>query len=293
MADARIHTALAALAFMVAFAAAASVARAAVVSELRVDSNGIVIAKNIVVIQRAGTNLFARAVWGQAFVRLTVLSSASTTVSRKHGETMTVSAIKEGDVLDVEGALSTSADSIMVNAKSIRDISQERETKTLSGLVESVNTTELSFMLLNGSFGLTKISLSASTPITKGMRSIELTDIAPGDRVVSVSGTYDYAAGSMRANAVEIYQDKAMFQPRNFQGTLKNVSLTTPALLGISVSGTDYTVYVPPSATILSKNRNPAALTRFVKGDTIRFWGGIRESNFTEIDASIVRDLDF
>ena len=85
-----------------------------------------------------------------------------------------------------------------------------------------------------------------------------------------------------------------MFAPRNFEGTLKSISGTTlPATLVVTVSGTDYTVYLAKTTVVLKKNRSAATLGRFVVDDTVRFYGAIRQANFTEIDAEIVRDLNF
>lgn len=91
-----------------------------------------------------------------------------------------------------------------------------------------------------------------------------------------------------------MYQDKSIFVERNFQGTLKSVStVVLPATLVVTVGATDYTVYLADSSSVLRNNRKPTTLSRFVVGDTVRFYGAIRETNFEEIDAEVVRDLNF
>ena len=142
--------------------------------------------------------------------------------------------------------------------------------------------------------GTTTVRVGASTPIKKGARSVLFTDIAVGDKVLSVSGTYDYETGVLTATALEIFQDKTIFTPRNFEGTLKSISGTTlPATLVVTVAGTDYTVYLAKGASVLKKNRSAATLGRFVVDDAVRFYGAIRQANFTEVDAEVVRDLNF
>jgi len=54
-----------------------------------------------------------------------------------------------------------------------------------------------------------------------------------------------------------------------------------------------YTVYLAKGASVLKKNRAAATLGRFVVDDTVRFYGAVRQTNFTEVDAEIVRDLNF
>lgn len=278
-----------ALAFALSFGAAA-----ADTSELSITADGTFVGKNLTVKQKSGTNLFTRANWGQAFVRITVLTASSTDIAKKHGEKMTVGEIKEDDVLDVDGKLSLAGDSIIVSASRIQDISEQRQSDTISGIVQGVDRGELSFTLPSRFFGTTKVILSASTPIQKGARSIQLDEISPGDKVLSASGIYDYATDSLTASSVEIYQDKSIFKEKNFQGTLKYKSGNAlPITLTVTVDGTDYTVYLPEKSPVMKKNRSATSLLRFAEGDTVRFWGKIRETNFSEIDAELIRNLDF
>lgn len=271
-----------------------ALATADTASEIHLTPDGLFSAKRVTVVQKAGTNLFSRAKWGQAFIRVTILVNKSTEITKNHGEKMTVADIKEGDILDIEGTLASGADTIMINPTRIRDISLERESRTLSGVVESINQSELSFVLANKLSGNTRIVLSASTPVGKGARSIEFKDIQTGDRILSAFGTYDYRTNTLEASEIKVYQNKAIFAPRNFQGALKNLSGTTlPATLTITVGSMDYSVYLSEKAAVLKKNKEMASLNRFVAGDTVRFYGSIRESDLSEVDAEIVRDLEF
>ena len=61
----------------------------------------------------------------------------------------------------------------------------------------------------------------------------------------------------------------------------------------IAVDGVDYKVYLGGQATILNKAKKPASLARFVEGDAVRFFGAVRQTNFEEIDADTLRDLNF
>ncbi len=271
-----------------------SAAFAGTASEIHLTADSAFSAKRITVIQKAGSNLFARAIWGQAFVRLTVLVQKSTVITKNHGEPMTVADIKEGDILDIEGTLASGADTLMINPTRIRDISLERESQTLSGTVASIDRVGFSFVLSNKAFGDTRILLSASTPIGKGARSIQFADLSVRDKVLSASGVYDYTTNALAASEIKVYQDKGIFTPRNFEGTLKSVAGTTlPAMLTVTVKGTDYNVYLTPQSSVLKKSKAATTLSRFVVGDTVRFHGAIRQSNLTEVDADVVRDLEF
>lgn len=270
------------------------VAYADTASELNISRDGTFSAKNLTVMQKGGTNLFTRATWGTAFIRITVLAATSTDIKKNHGEKITIADVKEGELLDVDGRISAASESIIVSATRIRNVSQERESKTVSGIVRNVNRTELSFVLPNRKFGPTKVILSASTPIKKGARQIQFDDVFEGDTVLSTSGIYDYTGNTLSASSMEVYQDRNIFEPRNFEGILKSMSGTIlPATLVVAAHGKDYTVYLSARSSVLKNNKAPASLVRFVAGDTVRFYGGIRETNLGEVDAEIVRDMNF
>lgn len=272
------------------------VASAASPSDIHITPDGTFSATNVVVYQKAGTgNFFSRVTWGDAYVRVTVLAHNDTAVTKAHGEPATSNDIQEKDVLDVEGRLSSGEGALMVYATRIRDTSLQVETKTLSGTVAGVNADTSSLVLSNKIFGATTtVVLLPSAIIQKGVRTINLSDVFAGDRILSVSGTYDYSKNTFSANLVEVYQDKSIFVLKNFEGKLKSVSAAVlPTTLVVTVGNTDYTVYLGGSAGVLRNNKKAVSLSRFVAGDTVRLYGAIRQTNFTEIDASVVRDLDF
>jgi len=264
-------------------------------SEIRITPAGVFSAKNITVMQKAGSTLFSRATWGPSFIRLNVFTNGSSTVVLKnHGEVTTIDAVREGDRIDVEGSLVMGSEGLTMNATVIRDLALLQEGKTLKGTVTSVNPAASSFVLANAQFGSTTVKVQSSTKIVKGLRSITLGDMKKNDVVLSTAGTYDYSSNVFSAGDVRVLQEKNVFVPRNFQGTLKSASGSAlPAELTIAVDGTDYTVYLAKDATVLNNKRNTVGLNRFVVGDTVRFFGKIRETDLMQVDASIVRDISF
>lgn len=273
-----------------------SVAYAAAPSEIHIRPDGKFSATNVTVTQKAGTsNFFSRVTWGDAYVRVTVLAHDDTVITKDHGEPASVKDIQEKDVLDVEGTLYSGDGVLIINATRIRDTSLQVESKTISGTVVNVNTENSSLVLSNKTFGATTtVMLATSTTIQKGVRTIGLRDVSPGDRILSASGNYDYTKNTFSASRIEVFQDKSIFRERNFQGTLKSISSTTlPVTLVVGIGGTDYAVYLTDGSIVLNSRRKPASLTRFIVGDTVRLYGGIRPTNLSEIDASILRDLNF
>lgn len=265
-------------------------------SEMHITSDGIFSATNVVVFQKSGTTiLFSRVTWADTFVRVTVLVNGATIISKDHGEKATMEDINEGDILRIEGPISSSGSGLIVSAKKIIDTSLQVESKIVSGMVKSIDYGKLLFVLPNKIFGQgTTIIIATSTSIQKGVRSINLSEIVPGDKILSVSGAYDYPTDRLVASNVRVNQDQSIFTPHNFQGTLKSISGTTlPISCVVTVNGVDHTVYVPSGSEILNNQKSQTRLSRFIVGDTVRFYGAIRQTNLTEVDASVLRDINF
>ena len=216
-------------------------------------------------------------------------------ILKAHGEIASVNDIREKDILDVEGTLYSGDGVLIINATRIRDNSLQVESKNISGTVISVNQEQTSLVLSNKIFGAsTTVLLSPSAIIKKGARIIGFNDISSGDKILSAPGAYDYTSNTFTASSIEVFQEKNIFKERNFQGTLKSISGTSiPAVLTVAIGDTNYTVYLGVGAEVWNSRKKPSSLTRFVVGDTVRFYGAIRPTNLEEIDASILRDLNF
>ena len=266
-------------------------AGAQVTSDVHISGNGLFTAKNITVMQIAGSTLFTRATWGTTFLRMNILTGASTAFNKNHGEASALREVKVGDILDIEGSLVVSTDNISVNASKIRDHSLEKETKSLLGFITAVNVASSTFSLVNATFGTTVVEVSSGTVIKKGSRTIGLADIVKNDKVLNAGGSYDYSSGILNAEQITIYQPKEVFISKNFEGTLKAVSGTTS--LTLTVKGTDYTVNITSKTSILNNKRAKVSLVRFAAGDTVRVYGSIGDQTPGVISAEVVRDTSF
>lgn len=262
-------------------------------SEIKFSSDGTFTATNVVVSQKAGTNLFSRAVWESTYFRFVIVTSPSTVITKSHGESATIADVGEQHIINVSGTLATGGDSIVINAKTIQDTDLLSAAKTLSGAVVSVDVAKQNFVVNDKAFGKTTVSISGAS-ITKGARSVSLAELKAGDKVLSAAGTYDYTTKTLSATAIEVHQDASVFKSRNFEGKLKSLSGTAlPVTLVVSVGSTEYTVYLPEGSIVWNKAKATASLSRFVVGDTVRFYGAIRTTNLIEVDAEILRDLNF
>ena len=263
-------------------------------SEVRISPSGEFSAKSLVIIQKSGNNLFTRATWGSAFIRVTVLIGTSTAINKQFGEQAVAAEVQEKHVIDVDGRLASGADSIIVHATRIKNTSLLKESKDLKGTIASIDGTALSFVLPNDTFGKTTVVVPASVEIKKGARQIQFTDLKVGDRILAAKGTYDYTNNTLSASDLNVFQDATMFKAKNFQGILKSIGASSlPTSAVITVEGTAYTVFLGAKTSVLNNKKAATTLKRFEEGDTVRFYGAIRQTNFTEIDAEVIRDLDF
>jgi len=270
-------------------------ARAAnIPSEISIKPDGTFFATNVIVMQKsekAGTNLFSRVTWGSVFLRITVLAF-SAKIIKNNGGSATVEDIQVGDILSVKGTLAPGADSLVINALEVRDLSLNVESKNISGIIKMLNVPLNSFTLTDKKLGA--VSVVAPYNIKKGARIITAGELAVGDKALSATGSFDYLTKTFTASDMEVYQDKSVFKAQNFQGTLKSLPGTAlPTIAVITVGKTDYTIYLAASAKVMSKNKAATSLQRFTVGDKVRFYGAIRQTNLFEIDAEIVRNLNF
>lgn len=237
---------------------------------------------------------YTRAVWDNVFIRITILTNEKTDISKKYGEKATVFDIKDGDIINVEGNLPNSSDTLNVQATKIVDLSLEKEGKELSGKIISMATSSPGFTIKSSKGNIVGVNILDNTIMTKGARVITWNELVPGDNILSIKGTFDYANSTIDAVNIDVYQDKSVFKERNFQGSLISISGTTlPVTAVVQTEGKQYTVYFPATAEILNKAKSKTTLTRFVAGDSIRFYGAIKKTNLNEIDAEILRNLNF
>src|SRR3990167_1046979 len=204
-------------------------------SEISIKPDGTFFATNVVVMQKsekAGTNLFSRVTWGNVFLRVTILAS-SAKITKNNGGSAAVEDIQVGDILSVKGTLAPGADSLVINALEVRDLSLNVESKNVSGIIKTLNVSLNNFTLTDKKLGA--ITVVAPYNIQKGARVISVGELTVGDKVISASGSFDYLAKIFTASDMEVYQDKSVFEAQHFQGTLKSLSETALPASDLSV----------------------------------------------------------
>lgn len=264
--------------------------------ELHIKTDGTVTLRSARVDQIAGTTLYVGVKWGDLPVRFTMKTSAKTSVTKRYGGAAAVSAITIGDYLDVEGEFFVGSDFFGVEALRIKDWSLQEEAGVFMGVITEVNPE--SFLLRTPQNQTISVRAATSTTIRKGLVSIPFGHLQRGDAIPRAAGTYDYASNILTAKELIVFQPRNEFAARNYEGVLKEArAAQLPATLIITVGGADYTVLVSETTAVLKKNRAPAQLARFVAGDSVRFYGALREEEKTlqgarVVDAEVVRNMN-
>jgi len=254
--------------------------------EVHINADGTMTVKSARVDQIAGTTFYIGIKWGQFPMRFTMKTDGKTTVAKKYGGAATVAALKIGHYIDAEGDFYYGSDFIGLTARSIKNYSLTEESESYSGKIIELNDQNL--VLMTPAKNITVVP-APSLVITKGSVNIPWSRLRVGDTVALADGVYDYAKNTLTASNMLIFHSNAEFKPKNFEGTLKRIDGTSlPTSLIVTVGGTDYTVYLSASTKILAKNKNPALLGRFVVGDTLRFYGALKESDKLLADQYVV-----
>ncbi len=264
--------------------------------EVYIKRDSTISIKSAKVDQIVGTTFYLQVKWGQLPMRFVMKTDGKTQVVKKYGGSAVVAAIKLGDYLDTEGDLIVGSDFFGLNAKQVKDWTLQEESEMFSGTITEVN--PASFLLQTPFKGVISVQSTTTTSIKKGAVVLPWGRLVKGDMVLFADGTYDYSKNVLTATQIIVYQQKLQFGAKNYEGILQQIEGTTvPTAMTVSVSGVSYRVILSEKSLVQKKNRSVAELTRFVVGDTIRFYGPIREEEKTlrdelVVDAEIVRNLN-
>ncbi len=265
--------------------------------EVHIKPDGTILVRSGRIDLIAGNTFYLGTQWGPLQMRFTLKTDAKTTVTKRYGGSTTVSQIRIGDYVDVEGDFFSGSDFFGVQGLRIKDWSLQEETGTYSGVILDVQNSSFTLKTPQNQTITVQLATSSAITIKKGTIDISFDRLRKGDAIPRVFGVYNYAKNILTADTIAVTQGKTEFLPRNFEGILKQlVTPTVPATIIVTVKGNDYTVKISDKTSILKKDKSTAQLARFVPGDTIRFYGAVREEEKTltdalVVDAEVIRNL--
>lgn len=257
-----------------------------------IAANGKITVHAAKIMQTVGTSFYARAIWGESFIRIILKTNDKTKITKRFGETIPVTEIKAGDIVSFEGQFENGDVHILTTAAWLKDWSIQTASGAITGSITSVDPGTQTFILATADRGNLTVKIGTGD-IRKGTRTIAFDEIKTGDRVTSATGVYNAADKSFAADTVQIYIDPAIFYPRNFNGVLKTKAGDKPPTeLTVTAEGKEYTLQLGTATIILNYLRQPLSLSRFVAGDNIRFYGAIQELTPNIIKIEVLRNLD-
>jgi hypothetical protein len=137
-----------------------------------------------------------------------------------------------------------------------------------------------------------QLNILPTSEISLGSRIVNSTYLKIGDKVMSTSGTYNYADKNFQVEKMRIYIDMSIFKPKNFKGILKTLpEKNLPTSMIVTINSKDYTVKLSTDTQVINNKRKNIALSRFVEEDNIVLYGAIQELDTPVIDnVEIVRN---
>lgn len=132
-----------------ALASALSLAPSAAFAKMvSMDANGNIFLSNVQVTAVTGNTISGFLNFKNTQAPVTVVTDASTTVQTGNGTANTNASIKIGDMLSISGFITGINNSITLTANKIRNTSSYISLRIKSGTVQSINTTNGSFVLV-------------------------------------------------------------------------------------------------------------------------------------------------
>lgn len=261
---------------------------------LTIEEDGDTALQGARITQITGTTIFAAQYWGLLPVRWIIRTDSKTLITHRFGNPIVFSQLSVGDFVSAEGAFNGGSDTLGIDAKSIKDWSVSTEGSSFTGTIASAPDQNGSFILQLGDGNTVFVKPKPGASVARGVVAIAPSAIAQGDRVLETTGVYNHLDRSLEANIIKIFQDKKKFAARNFEGELMRLDSTAlPTTMLVKTNDGEYRVFLSEKTEIVKKNRAKTTLVRFIAGDTLRFYGALREADWTAVDAEIIRTLEF
>jgi hypothetical protein len=205
------------------------------------------------------------------------VDASNVQTTRKYGASTQISAIQNGDTLNVRGTLSGSD----ISAVYVRDTSLQAKNGTFSGTVTALNSP--SFTLQSTSRGSQTVNTDSTTVFNENGKtdSNGISDIMVGSKVI-VTGVWDSANSNITASKINL-----ILRTQTVSGTFAGLSGNTITLDSSDSSSTVYTVDAT-SAKVTRKFGGTMQLTDIQTGDSLSVRGLVDGTNVT---ASAIRDM--
>ena len=226
------------------------------------------------VISNTAGVLTTEVIFGLSKVNLIVKTDTETKVFRAYdGKGSVVAEISTDDIISLDGILDTTATSLTVTAKKIKDYSMQAAGANYSGVVSTLTITEntdgkvgsFKLPLANQSNKFVTVFVSATTKIASTSKDLKLSDMKDGDFVVGARGIVNNLKLELRASEIKfsssgkttqsrlIYNQPAKYDPDQVDYSVNNaqdLSANTATVFVKTTAGERLEVRIDESAMV-------------------------------------------
>ncbi len=182
---------------------------------------------------------------------------------KKYGADMKFGEIFVGDKVEVKG-LVWPDNSIL--ADQVRDLSLYPHSGTLTGKIESLNVSNLSFVMQTSSYGLVAVKTDGFTMFKKNSQGSGLLELELG---VSVT-----VKGLWERDRTQIYAKEVMAKYRLVNIEIEgNLTMFSPSGMTVVANGTVIYGVDITGAKLLNKNGNTVTINSFLGGEIVKVKG--------------------
>lgn len=254
--------------------------------EVHISNNGKTLVRGAKVTAVATNSITATTTWGANIVTWTVTTDSNTKLIRRYGGSSAMTEIAVGDFISFQGTLSSSASGMTVLAKTVKDWSIQKKNATHEGTVSSIS--GATFVIAKNNGVNVTVNTTGSTQFMKNNVAGVFADITVGAKVTA-TGIFNNLTNTLDASKVviKITQPEAMTK----EGKIVSIAGTTaPTTFVLLANGTNYTVKISATTSVLKNNWLAASLTNFAVDNTVRVYGVVNADN--TIDATVVRNTN-
>lgn len=173
-------------------------------TKVKINSDGIVTIVNAEVTSISGNIIGAVSRFKNTVMNWSFLTSATTTFTGTHGAATTSGNVALGDRINVTGALSSIGSTLGLTVFKIHDVTAQSEWKVKNGRVQSINTTNGTFVLKSDEKLIT-VKTNASTSFLLGnVASTTLSSMMLNSKV-KVYGSFSADGSTFTATKIVVH----------------------------------------------------------------------------------------
>ncbi len=232
--------------------------------DLRIASNGKISIKAVAVDNVNGNIITITTKWGSYGLTWAVYTDGETKFLRRRGNASALADLKSGHIINIDGRLVTTALNATISAGTIKNLSDNKTSSSLSGIIAGADGPNRRFTIKSRGEDVT-VTASNATQINKSGVSIVFSELRVGNKV-AVKGLWDRAITTpFQADLISVETRR---QFRN--GVVRSgPGATLPTSMTVAFEGFDYNVLLSSATSVKNRRGNSIIPTDIMAGHKI------------------------